>query len=369
MTSPPTTSRLPAPSVELPPYQALLVVDIKDFSGMPGRWHESLTREVPTLLDQTFRRCGWPDWTQAKRSDISTGDGHVLVLESWTLPFLVHPFLENLQRELEDRNRVASTGAGGDRPLRMRVSLNVGPVTDSGTNRLGDGSGDARIALHRLLDAGAVRHLLDDSDPQTTLVAAILSSRAFEDVVTGDFCRLRPADFVTVTVAEKTYRGTAYVRVPRPTGGLLDRGFRPPQPPPDPAGGDGARRRAPSRASRPATRPGHSGSSIDIDSMGGGLSVDGHGQIHTGFGDNNVSGGVHSTRGDSYSVGRDQHLGPRTEHRTEHHGAGHQLTGPIDRSSFDGHTFTQAASPPSDRQDRPGHHASDDHGSDEADDD
>ncbi|EIV91272.1 hypothetical protein [Frankia sp. QA3] len=368
MTSPPDTSAVPAPAAKLPPYRALLVVDIKDFSGVPGRWHESLTREVPNLLDQTFRRCGWPDWTAAKRYDISTGDGHVLVLESWTLPLLVHPFLENLQRELEDRNRVASTGAGGGRPLRMRVSLNIGPVTDSGTNRLGDGSGDARIALHRLLDADAVRHLLDDSDPQATLVAAILSSRAFEDAVTGGFCRLGPGDFVAVDVAEKTYRGTAYLRVPRPTGGLLNRGFRPPQAPPDPAGRDGARRHAPSHTSEPSGGPAGSGSSLSVGNVGGGVSVGSNGPTHNGFGDLN-SGDFRSTRRDSYSAGRDQYLGPRTEHRSEHHGAGPQINGPVDRSSFSGYTFTQAASPPSGRQDRPGHHDGDDHGSDGADDD
>ncbi|SNQ51912.1 conserved hypothetical protein [Frankia canadensis] len=105
-------------------------------------------------------------------------------------------------------------------------------MTDSGESRLGDGSGDARIVLHRLLDAAPVRHLLDDSNPRATLVAAILSGRVFEDVVAGGYSTLDPDYFVPVDVEEKRYRGQAYLYVPRPSGGLLNHGFRLPDAPP-----------------------------------------------------------------------------------------------------------------------------------------
>ncbi|WP_055407141.1 hypothetical protein [Frankia sp. ACN1ag] len=371
MTSPPAPD--PFPADLLPDYRAMLVVDIKDFSGVPGRWHQDLSREVPELLGQTFAGSGWRDWSAAERFSATTGDGYVLGFEPWALPFLVHPFLENLQRELEFRNRVAPTGAGpADRPLRMRVSLHVGPVTDSGTNRLGDGNGDARIALHRLLDAAAVRHLLDDSSPRGTLVAAILSSRVFEDVVVGGYSVLDPAHFVRVSVEEKSYRGEAYVHVPRPTGGLLARGFRVPT---APAGSEIATARA--SAEQP-TSPGGSGAHGRPDTSGphdgepdisrsrpaatwtvgrvdGGIINDNQGIANAGGGAlaSSTSGDSQAARGDINTAGRDQHRGPRTEQHTEHHGQGHLFSGQVDRSTFGDSTFSQSPPPARPRRRRP----------------
>ncbi len=372
MSAPLTPLQFPAD--RLPDYRAMLVVDIKNFSGVPGRWHQNLSREVPELLGQTFVGSGWRDWSAAECFSATTGDGYVLGFEPWALPFLVHPFLENLQRELEFRNRVAPTGAGSlDRPLRMRVSLHVGPVTDSGTNKLGDGNGDARIALHRLLDAAAVRHLLDDSSPRATLVAAILSSRVFEDVVVGGYSDLDPSYFVPVSVEEKSYRGEAYVHVPRPTGGLLTRGFRIPTAPIDPAAA--AARPSAEQPNSPGTAgtgtPGHRNTSgphegepdrdrapkttsWTVGTVGEGIVSDNRGVANAGSGHLNstTSGDIHSARRDINTAGRDQHLGPHTEqnteqntgNHTEHHGQGHLFSGQVDRPTFGDSTFNQ--SPP-----------------------
>lgn len=274
---------------ELPPYKALLVVDIKDFSGYPGARHAALTREVPSLLDQAFQRAGWRDWSRFTPFETSTGDGYVLVTESAVLPFLVHPFLECLQQELEDRNRTYP--GGGDRPLRLRVSVHVGPVTDSGDGRFDDGSGDARVTLHRLLDAEPVRHLLDDSNPSTTLVAAVLSARVFEDVVVAEYCHLRSDDFVPVPVTQKSYSGQAYLRVPRPSGGLLRRGF----PRPDDQSG-------PSSPASSGPQPTTSGPAATARPH-----ASARGPVNAGSGSQNVIEDVHART--AYGAGRDLHIG------------------------------------------------------------
>ncbi|MCP2166779.1 hypothetical protein [Goodfellowiella coeruleoviolacea] len=219
---------LPSPSTPafttLPPYRAVLVVDIKDFSGNKGVHHERLSESVPLILENAFQRvgCGFV-WQQITFPD-STGDGYAVGLPAEYLPLLVDPFLAGLQSELEYHHRLAPR-AGHDERLRMRVSISVGPLTDSGQNRVGDGKGHARIETHRLLDAQPVRDLLDRSNPDVTLVAAILSARAYEDVVAAGYTGLAESQFVPAPVQVKTYQGTAYLHVPRPSGGLLTEGF------------------------------------------------------------------------------------------------------------------------------------------------
>jgi hypothetical protein len=209
---------------ELPPYQALLVVDMKDFSGNPGRDHAQLTEDIPEILRQTFDRCGLGELWDEVRFGGSTGDGYYLGFCSSVLPFLLNPFLFALQDELDYRNRVRSV-SGRDRPIRMRVSVNVGPMTDSGENRISDGSGESRIETHRLLDAAPVRDLLARSGTSTS-VAAIVSSRAFEDAVLSGYADDPPEEYVPVDeVQVKSYQGRAYLRVPRPSGDLLAHGF------------------------------------------------------------------------------------------------------------------------------------------------
>ncbi|MET1073637.1 MAG: hypothetical protein ABWY11_13400, partial [Umezawaea sp.] len=165
----------------LPPYRALLIVDVKDFSAVPGAHHAELTEAIPEILRQTFIRCGLEHLWGEIKFEATTGDGHVLGFAAKHLPFLLSPFLPALQDELEYRATVRSV-SGQPQALRMRVSVNVGPMTDSGAKRLGDGSGDARIETHRLLDSEPVRALLSRSGP-TTRVAAIVSQRAYDDAV------------------------------------------------------------------------------------------------------------------------------------------------------------------------------------------
>jgi hypothetical protein len=208
---------------ELPPYQALLVVDMKDFSGNVGRDHAQLTEEIPEILRQTFNRCGLGELWSEVRFQGSTGDGYYLGFRSSVLLFLINPFLFAFQDELDCRNR-ACAASGQRRPVRMRVSINVGPMTDSGKNRISDGSGESRIETHRLLDSTPVRDLLTRSGPPTS-VAAVVSPRAFEDAVLSGFADDPPDEYVAVDVQVKSHQGRAYLRVPRSSGDLLVRGF------------------------------------------------------------------------------------------------------------------------------------------------
>jgi hypothetical protein len=209
----------------LPPYRAMLVVDLKDFSGVPAAEQGVIGGRIPDLLRDTFQRMGHGHlWTEAKFGD-HTGDGYAMGFHTEHLPVLVDRFSSTLQQELADLERRTGTSQ------RMRVSLSVGPLTDGSGPRVRDGQGAARIETHRLLDSHPVRDLLTRSNPQVTLVATIISARVYEDVVVGGYSELREDHFVKAPVKVKSYEGSAYLHVPLPSGDLLVGGFTPVEPP------------------------------------------------------------------------------------------------------------------------------------------
>ncbi|PWW64725.1 hypothetical protein [Actinokineospora spheciospongiae] len=213
--------------VEMPPHRALLIVDVKDFSTRPGRYHAELTDRIPLILRQAFQRCGLVDMWDETRFSGGTGDGYYLGFTSMKLPLLLNPFLPALQEELDYRNTLAAAEA----PMRMRVSVQVGPMTDDSISDLSTGSGDARVQAHRLLDAEPVRDLLTRSTHKTC-VAAIVSQAAYANAVQGGYTGESPDDYVATPVRVKQFEGIAYLRVPTPTGDLLKQGFVPAEAPP-----------------------------------------------------------------------------------------------------------------------------------------
>ena len=208
---------------ELPPYRAVISVDVKNFSGVAPVDHHALTELIPTILERAFERAGQPEIWNERRFPAGRGDGFVVGFRPETLPILVGPFLDALQDELAYHHQIRLSRAA--EPTRMRVSVAVGPLTDSDDSQLGDGSGAAMIETHRLLDCEPVRQLLESSDPDVTFVAAAISARAYEDVVLSGFAMKAPGEFVRVPVAVKSYQGDAYLHVPKPSGMLLSRGI------------------------------------------------------------------------------------------------------------------------------------------------
>ncbi|SDN04283.1 hypothetical protein [Allokutzneria albata] len=272
---------------ELPQYRALLVVDVMDFSGRRGREHAELTEVIPRLLKQALNRCGLSDLWERVRFEVTTGDGYTLGFDATVLPFLLNPFLAALQDELEFQNAVRP----GHPPLRMRVSVNVGPLTDSGRNAISDGSGTPRVETHRLLDAEPVKALLSRSS-SVTCIAAIVSERAFEDAVLSGYTGEDPSLYVPAPVTVKSYEGNGYLRVPRPSGELLIHGFHP-TPPTEEQPMDETKRTEPPMASHTNTagdvsgsavqaRDYHDGRQVGVGSVAGHMITGNSGPVNTG---------------------------------------------------------------------------------------
>jgi hypothetical protein len=128
---------------------------------------------------------------------------------------LIDPVVNGLQDELADLHRMSAVG------LRMRVSIGVGPLTDSDEPRLGNGSGATMVETHRLLDSEPLRSALLSSDPEVTFVAVMISHRVFEDVVAAGYTIKATSEFCRFPVQVKNYRSTGYLHVPRPSGHIL----------------------------------------------------------------------------------------------------------------------------------------------------
>ncbi|SEP96983.1 hypothetical protein SAMN04487983_1002299 [Streptomyces sp. yr375] len=202
----------------LPPYRGILAVDAKGFTGHPAIEHEIISRAVPRLLETALVRAELRELWNDRRFPASTGDGYVFGFDPTLMPFVIHPLLLTLQDVLTDYN-VLSHGAV---PIRLRVSLHIGPLPDTG-DEFG-GNGTARNDTHRLLDSVPVKAVLASHKENITHVAAILSDRCYEDAVAGGYTGRHLDHFVQVaaTVDGKPFAQRAWIYVPQPSGPLYE---------------------------------------------------------------------------------------------------------------------------------------------------
>ncbi|MFC9230805.1 hypothetical protein ACFTZI_17905 [Streptomyces decoyicus] len=202
----------------LPRYRGILAVDAKDFTGRPAIEHEAVSRAVPELLKTALSRAELRDLWDDRKFPASTGDGYIFGFDPTRMPFVIHPLLLTLQDVLTEFN-VLSHGVV---PIRLRVSLHVGPLPDTGDEFSGNGT--ARNDTHRLLDSRPVKAVLASHKENITHVAAILSDRCYEDAVASGYTGRHPDHFVEVaaTVDGKPFSQRAWIYVPQPSGPLYE---------------------------------------------------------------------------------------------------------------------------------------------------
>lgn len=250
-------------SQSLPPYRGILAVDTERFSRNRSARKPSLSAAVQEVLGTALERCGYGQIWEQRRFPQATGDGYLFGVFPEVLPFLLSPFLDALHETLAEKDdslRVIDR----ETRLRLRVGINVGPVPDSG-DELRDRIGTPTDTACRLTDSTAVRDALKRSNPDVTLMAAIVSQRVFDDVIRGGYTALHPDQFeqVTAEVPGKDFAEPAWLYVPyssrlasldgRDTSGV------PAEPPQRPGLG----------SSRTYTHSGSGGQQINADHIGG----------------------------------------------------------------------------------------------------
>ncbi|MFC9293386.1 hypothetical protein ACFTWH_20050 [Streptomyces sp. NPDC057011] len=218
---------------------------------------------MPALVDRALRAAGLAELARAKRFPAHTGDGIAFGLPTALLPFVVWPFVDRLQDALTEHNARTDSRFG----LRLRMSVHVGPLPDTG--HAGDGEGTARNDTHRLLDSEPVKEALARSSAAVTPLAAVFSQRVYEDVILSGFAGLHPDRCVRVeaVVPGKAFRQPAWLYVPSPSGDLLGDGLRRTD------GVAPARDEAPAAAPKPTLGTQHVGHGVAVmGSVSGGLS-------------------------------------------------------------------------------------------------
>ncbi|WP_433831193.1 hypothetical protein ACQP2E_12850 [Actinoplanes sp. CA-015351] len=205
-----------ASSRPLPPYRAILAVDAKDFTKLPGSVHEETSAAIKSVVGNAMRDAGLDDdWSDPSFFG-DTGDGFAVGLPPRILPFLIDPFPMLLQNRLAQRRAERP----GEVPLRLRVSVHVGPLPVDPAAPSSTGNGAARNDTHRLLDADVIKEALRDVSPEIALIALIISDRVYEDVVRGRYAALHPDNFVSVTarVMGKGFDQPAWLHLPAQPG-------------------------------------------------------------------------------------------------------------------------------------------------------
>ncbi|MGP4114269.1 hypothetical protein ACTWP5_25590 [Streptomyces sp. 4N509B] len=215
---PEATARPHLRSRRLPPYRGIVAVDAKDFTGYPAIEHGAISEAIPQILEISFGRAGLAEVWEDRRFPASTGDGYVFGFDPAQMPFVIHPWLMALQESLTEFN----VHSAGTVRIRLRVSLHIGPLPDSGGEF--DGNGTARNDTHRLLDSRPVKAMLASSRENVTQVAAILSDRCFQDAVASGYTGRHTDHFIEVpaTVEGKNFDQRAWLYVPAPSGSLYD---------------------------------------------------------------------------------------------------------------------------------------------------
>jgi hypothetical protein len=212
------------PSQPLPPYRGILAIDTERFSANPSAYQPDLSATVQDVLRTAFERCGMPELWEQRCFPQSTGDGYLIGVYPDRIPFLVHPLLDSLHDVLSAEDERLRTIDRALR-LRLRVSINIGPVPDSGDEQR-DRIGTPMNNTFRLLDSAVLKDALKRTNPDVTFLAAIISQRVFEDVVRGGYTPGKHADEfepVTAEVPDKDFAEAAWLYIPRASRGGLRR--------------------------------------------------------------------------------------------------------------------------------------------------
>lgn len=201
----------------LPRSRAIFAVDTEKFTRNPSARQPGLREAIPELLRAALATSGLAEVWDDRTFPQGTGDGVVFLVPEERAPFLLDPLLDTLQQVLEEYDRRLRSQDRNLR-LRLRVAVNIGPVADADEQR--EAVGTPVNDTFRLLDSGSVRDELKHSNPDITLLAAIVSQRVFEDVVRGGFTPGLPPDRFRHVIAEvngKEFAQPAWIYVPKPS--------------------------------------------------------------------------------------------------------------------------------------------------------
>lgn len=178
-------------------YHFLIAVDIEGFSRLSAAQQLKIQRDLHEVLETAAAEAGLDRRTWLRQVG---GDGEMAILPSDTDGLRV---LVSYPRALAAA--ITAVNQGRTPPIRLRVSMHHGPLSDG----LFGAVGRAPIVVARLLDSEELRDELR-ADPGRDM-ALIVSSSLYQDLVETEFEGLDPKEFHPVEITAKGAVFPAYV--------------------------------------------------------------------------------------------------------------------------------------------------------------
>ena len=195
----------------------LLLADAKGYGACEPIRQREFQEAIPRLVAAAAHAAElrYADWeTQAQ------GDALFAVLpEGASEPALIDTFTRALEAGLRNFNGSRLAEAW----LRLRVAVHYGPASFGDLGFFGPGP----VELARLNASQAMHAALVDS-PEAHLAVGV-TAPLYSDVIRPGYTTLRPAQFRQIEVAEKEYRGAAWIWVPNASASVAS-GVLPSQP-------------------------------------------------------------------------------------------------------------------------------------------
>ncbi|QKW37839.1 hypothetical protein HUT06_30690 [Actinomadura sp. NAK00032] len=200
--SAPSETPFTAPVADRLTYHFLIAVDIEGFSRLSAAQQMRTQRDLHEVLETAAAEAGLDRRSWLRQVG---GDGEMAILPSDTDALRV---IVSYPRALADA--IARVNRGRTPPVRLRVSMHHGPLSDG----LFGAVGRAPIVVARLLDSEELREELR-TDPGRDM-ALIVSSSLYQDLVETEFEGLDPKEFHPVEITAKGAVFPAYLhREPR----------------------------------------------------------------------------------------------------------------------------------------------------------
>jgi hypothetical protein len=178
----------------------LVVCDVEDWSSRPAVAQQRIQVALSALMVKALHRIGI-DGSAVPRG--RRGDGMILVLPGTTDKARVTTTLVDAVREGLFSYAIE---AGDDEQIRLRLVLHAGDVA------IGDGefAGGAVVQACRLVDSDVTRRVLSSS-PGAPVVLAVSDDWYLATAGEG---YVPKTGFEQVAVQEKSFRGSAWIKVP-----------------------------------------------------------------------------------------------------------------------------------------------------------
>lgn len=166
---------------DVPPEQAVMVVDMKGYSRLPEAQMAPVRSDLDSILETVFTQSGLPAPRTLDTGYKDAGDGVILLLPPRDAARLVDPLLGNLSAALQRYEGIRMAAAPA---IRLRAAVHVGPLS------VPDHRGAAINDACRLVNSDAAYQAVAAAADNGLFLAAVLSEPVYQRSVQAG--RTRP---------------------------------------------------------------------------------------------------------------------------------------------------------------------------------